>query len=318
MATLIYPAHEQLYPTKLLPHRLEEYVRDDGSPPTTDRAYAKRVTGEQVLDAIRHAFVVYMKNAIDERYFVGTVFHEAGAANEWDTEVATPSNPTGFVSVGPYQIGQEEAERFGYSLAEMLDLDKASICMTNLANANRTALRFYAQLPPQAPDPDYVSADGTVWKAGTMRAYLAIAHNHGLGYAKATIAAHGMDWAAYKVRNPKDLIVAHGYGEDCVTGGPFYPHDTSSDPPRGAPGTIPKVPPNMRVLELETPRMVGTDVQELQRHLRAFNPTLATDGVYGPITEREVRKFQQLAGLKVDGKVGTQTWPKILSIKPVS
>lgn len=316
MATtsVIVPKHEQSYPTKLLPHRLEEYVRAAGLPPSQDRAFAIRVGGQEVFDAIEHAFVATGKfNAIDTRYFVGTVFHEAGAKNEWDTEIATSSSPSGFVSVGCYQIGEEEASRYGYSLEDMLDLDKASACMVNLANDNRMALRKYAGIAPGDPDPDYTDhTDGVVWKGGTMRAYLAIAHNHGLGYSKATITSYGMDWDAYRKRNPKDNIVAHGYGADCITGGPFYPHEIVVPT-----GTLPAFQPGMRVLVLHTqaPYMTGTDVQELQRHLRLFNPTLGTDGVYGPKTEVEVLRFQHLVHLEPDGKVGHETWSKILSQK---
>jgi len=224
--TLILPQHEQLYPDKLLPHRLEEYVHD-GSAPTQDRrAGAAALTGSQVLIAVTAMQAASGLFSIDQRYFVGTCFHEAGCTNEWDTEIATESSPTGFQSVGAYQIGDEEARSFGFQLADMLDFEKATTCMIRLADRNRTALRGYAKFAAGAPDPDYVDSAGTLWKAGTMRAYLAIAHNHGLGYARQTIATYGMDWAKYKARNPADNIVSHGYGEDCVTGGPNWPATT--------------------------------------------------------------------------------------------
>jgi hypothetical protein len=63
----------------------------------------------------------------------------------------------------------------------MLDLGKATACMAKLAERNHVALRGYAKLGSNDPDP-----------AGT-RACLAIAHNHDLGLARATIAAHGLD-----------------------------------------------------------------------------------------------------------------------------
>lgn len=215
----VLPVHEQLYPSKLLPARLQEYVFTDGRPPTQNRTYAVRVTGQQVLDALAGT-----QTDIDPRYFVGTCFHEAGCSNEWDSEIATASSPSGFQSVGAYQIGDEEARRYGYALADMLDFNKATACMVKLANDNRTALRNYAKLAADAPDPDYTDPSGVVWKGGTMRAYLCLAHNHGCGFAQQTIARYGMDWAKYKERNPHDLVVAHDYGEDGVTGGQYYPH----------------------------------------------------------------------------------------------
>jgi peptidoglycan hydrolase-like protein with peptidoglycan-binding domain len=287
----VVPVHEQHYPDKLLPHRLEEYIRDDGSPPTQNRAYAKRVTGQQTYDAVVAAQKRLGLSNIDPRYFVGTCFHEAGCSNEWDTEVASPSCPPGFQSVGAYQIGDEEARRYGYALADMLDFDKATECMIKLAEANRSQLRLFAKLPPSAPDPDYGA-----WPGGTMRAYLAIAHNHGTGYARITIAKYGMDWAAYKARNTTDNIVTHGYGEDCVTGGAYYP-------------TAPPAPqPAQRTLKFMDPRMTGPDVADLQKHLKISN-----DGIFGVMTDTAVRKFQQAAGLVIDGIVGPKTWAAIMA-----
>lgn len=292
---LVIPVHEQLYPSKLLPHRLEEYVLD-GGPPTQNRAYAKMVTGQQTLDAVRAAQAALNLANIDPRYYVGTCFHEAGCANEWDTEVATPSSPAGFQSVGAYQIGDEEARRFTYALADMLDFDKATRCMIQLAEANRGGLRTYAKLQPGTPDPDYTDEHGTLWPGGTMRAYLAIAHNHGMGYARQTIATYGMNWAAYKTRNPTDNIVSHAYGEDCVTGGAHYPATTA-----------PPIAPGARTVKLTDPHMVGTDIAELQRHLK-----ITSDGNFGVMTDSAVRVFQRAKFLVVDGVVGPKTWAAIL------
>ena len=221
--SLVLPVHEQLYPSKLLPHRLEEYVLDSGPPTQNRHAGAKLLTGSVVLPAVVAAQASLSLANIDPRYFVGTCFHEAGCTNEWDTEVATASSPSGFQSVGAYQIGDEEARTYGYQLADMLDFDKATACMVQLAEHNRSRLRTFAGLAPGAPDPDYVDAHGVTWKGGTMRAYLAIAHNHGTGYAQLTLARYGMDWGRYVQRNPTDNLVLHGYGNDCVTGGPYYP-----------------------------------------------------------------------------------------------
>lgn len=293
----VIPVHEQLYPSKLIPHRLEEYVFSDGRPPTQNRVYATRVSGQQAYDAIVKAQAELALANIDPRYYVGTCFHEAGCSNEWDTEVASPSCPAGFQSVGAYQIGDEEARRHGYVLADMLDFDKATACMVKLAESNRSKLRTFAKLAPSTPDPDYTDGHGTVWVGGTMRAYLAIAHNHGTGYARITIAQHGMDWAAYKTRNPTDNIVSHKYGEDCVTGGPQYPT-----------AKAPVIAPGSRAVRLMDPHMVGTDIVELQRHLK-----ISPDGDFGVSTDTAVRAFQRAKFLVVDGEVGPKTWAAILA-----
>ncbi len=210
--TRVLPQHEQHFPTSLLPHRLEEYVFDDGRPPTQIRhGNAVMVTGPEVLATLSDVKAQTGLVAIDDRYYVGTVFHESGCKNEWDTEVATQSSPKGFVSVGAYQIGEEEALHYGFTLEDMLDFVKATMCMTKLAETNRNNLRAALRLPSSAPDPV------------DMRAYLAMAHNKGCGFARTTIARYGMNWLAYKGRNPLDPLVAHGYGDDCLTGGPNWP-----------------------------------------------------------------------------------------------
>lgn len=292
----VLPVHEQVYPTKLLTQRLEEYVFADGRAPTINRAYAVLVTGKQVYDAVVAAQASLSLTNIDPRYYVGTCFHESGCENEWDTEIATSSCPSGYQSVGAYQIGDEEARRLGFTLPDMLDLQKATLCMVKLAEANRTQLRRFASLSASTPDPDYTDAKGVVWAGGTMRAYLAIAHNHGLGYARATISRYGMNWASYKARNPTDRIVSNTYGEDCVTGGPRYP----AAPPSPKPGE--------RMLMLKDPRMSGPDVAEMQKHLK-----VTTDGIFGIQTDTAVRLFQRSKGLPVDGICGPKTWEALLA-----
>jgi hypothetical protein len=310
--TWIVPTHEQHYPDKLLKTRLQEYVFDDGRSPTTNRAYAARVTGQQVLDAVLAA----QKNSgivdIDPRYFVGTCFHEAGCTNEWDTEIATSSSPEGFVSVGAYQIGEEEAKRFGYQLIDMLDLGKATDCMIRLASANRRAIKKAMSAVARINIIDDTDLNGKFWPEGGLRAYLAITHNHGVGYMRKTIQTYGLDWAAYKRRNPTDNIVAHGYGEDCINGGSQWPARPGVWVAGGS-WAVPPVaswaaqPVATRTLELKQPLMTGEDVKELQRHLQ-----IAPDGVFGPLTEEAVRRFQKVRGLVADGVVGPKTWQALL------
>lgn len=294
--SILYPRHEQHYPDKLLPHRLEEYVRSDGSPPTQNRAYAKRVTGQQVVEAVLEAQQRLNMHNIDARYFVSTCFHEAGCENEWDTEVASPSCYEGFVSVGAFQIGKEEAQRHGYQLEDMLDLKLSAACMVQLAEWNRAQLRVAARLGV-LPDPDYLDGKGVLWKGGTMRAYLAIAHNHGVGFTRKTLAANGMDWDAYKRRNPQDKIVSHRYGEDCITGGPMWWEKT----------TEVATPEVRRTLFLTHPFMKGTDVKELQRYLKVKD-----DGVFGPQTEAALKLYQRGHQLEDNGICDQKTWDRLV------
>lgn len=225
---MILPQHEQMYPDKVMRHRLQEYVLQAG-PPTFDASKATHATPQQVYEAVRRAQLAHGLTDIDPRYFVGTCFHESnGAVNEWDTEIATKSSPDGFVSVGAFQIGREEAKKFGFALEDMLDLGKAADCMVQLAQYNLSSILAAAAVASQRGKSNDLGAivNGTVYPNGGVRAYLGITHNHGTGYMRATIATYGLDWARYRARNPFDNIVAHGYGEDCVTGGTWYAHVT--------------------------------------------------------------------------------------------
>lgn len=281
------PSHPQLYPSNLIKHRIEEFVYDDGRPPTWNRkAAAKYVTGKEALAMVvaTQARLATLPpspipnkgpviSTIDPRYYVATLFHESGCKNEWDTEIASPTCLQGFVSVGAYQIGYEEAHHYGFTLLEMLDFGKATECMIRMAEDHRRNIRFFAGLKDGDPDPDYVveyasgvsptwspiylatdeSKAPTVgefvaahpdksedvpgpngaqlhrltWIAGTMRAYLALAHNQGLGAAHLTIMKYKMNWTGYQQRNHAPIqhcgLVDHHYGHDCVWGGPYYP-----------------------------------------------------------------------------------------------
>jgi len=78
------------------------------------------------------------------------------------------------------------------------------------------------------------------------------------------------------------------------------------------PVSVPVVPPpSFRTLRKG---MAGLDVALLQQHLRGAGYTaVVVDGRFGPQTDTYVRAFQKKHGLAVDGIVGPQTWPVILS-----
>ncbi len=64
-----------------------------------------------------------------------------------------------------------------------------------------------------------------------------------------------------------------------------------------------------RVIKLKTPPMRGDDVRRVQVALAARFPSLGlrADGIFGPNTDKAVRKFQKSVGLAVDGDVGPGT-----------
>lgn len=62
---------------------------------------------------------------------------------------------------------------------------------------------------------------------------------------------------------------------------------------------------------LVTRGCTGLDVKELQAalnfHVRSPATPLATDGIFGPLTDARVREFQKLSGITADGDVGPIT-----------
>lgn len=61
----------------------------------------------------------------------------------------------------------------------------------------------------------------------------------------------------------------------------------------------------------------GVDVKELQHNLRilGFDPG-PVDGIFGQLTEKAVRSFQEYCGLTVDGIVDNQTEQALFSLLP--
>ena len=80
----------------------------------------------------------------------------------------------------------------------------------------------------------------------------------------------------------------------------------------GATPAVPALP-----LALSWPLTVqgsrGARVVDIQYLLnQRVHAGLTTDGVFGPLTTAAVRRFQAAQHLTVDGKVGNQTWPKLI------
>lgn len=74
-----------------------------------------------------------------------------------------------------------------------------------------------------------------------------------------------------------------------------------------------------RNLKLTKPQMNGSDVRKAQELLSKnyFYPEKGAknngvDGYYGPKTKDAVKRYQSMNGLVVDGKVGPNTWSKLL------
>jgi hypothetical protein len=135
---------------------------------------------------------------IPAQYAVGTAQHETDfTVNERDTE------PSGFVSIGVFQLSQDECNEAGMPHADLLTLEDSCAVLAMIAGKRLSAILKAASLSAPVPD---------CWF------YLALAHNEGLGACLKTLAAHGMNAAAWTARNPQ-LAQAAAYFNDCVTGG---------------------------------------------------------------------------------------------------
>ncbi len=70
----------------------------------------------------------------------------------------------------------------------------------------------------------------------------------------------------------------------------------------------------MRNLQLELPRMIGTDVIDWQKFLAVQGfLTPPPDGVFGPLTAKATRAYHTKAGLDPDGVVGPETLAKAIA-----
>jgi hypothetical protein len=137
---------------------------------------------------------------IPAQHALGTAQHESNfTLNEVDIEVC------GYASKGIFQIADSEAAEIGFDRANLLELEDAIVVFAALCEKRLAALAAAAALDLQALPSD-------TW------AYLAIAHNQGLHAAIKTVRLHGLDWKAYKARNPSLQALAC-YGDDVISGG---------------------------------------------------------------------------------------------------
>ncbi|MCL2286834.1 MAG: peptidoglycan-binding protein [Firmicutes bacterium] len=83
---------------------------------------------------------------------------------------------------------------------------------------------------------------------------------------------------------------------------------TPQPPPTPGPGGVPPYPGQLIRVGAR-----GEDVQRIQRCLNAVNnASLATDGIFGPLTQAAVMDFQRSRGLSPDGIVGPLTWGALM------
>ncbi len=61
----------------------------------------------------------------------------------------------------------------------------------------------------------------------------------------------------------------------------------------------------------------GDSIVWLQQHLVGAGFRVPVTGIFGKMTYRAVRRFQDDRNLKVDGVVGNRTWNRLLKVKPV-
>jgi WD40 repeat protein len=83
--------------------------------------------------------------------------------------------------------------------------------------------------------------------------------------------------------------------------------------PSSTPTPTPTAPPFDRTLFLSEPAMQGDDILLVQQRLLTlgYSEVGKADGIFGPLTDQAVRRFQQINGLEVDGVVGPNTWDQL-------
>lgn len=187
-------------------------------------------TGTMALAIARSWYAV--ERVIPTAAAVGFALHETNyKTNERDIE--TSGHTTGGVfqldlpTVSPFVLG--DAIAAGMPEKDVFTLDDACAvfaarCRYYLARLQRNVDAYNAKNGIAAVNWDSPPSD--IW------AYVAIAHNQGLGAALLTVTTYGLDWAGYKARNPTvNISMDRGsgiYGDDVISGGPDYTQEMSA------------------------------------------------------------------------------------------
>ena len=172
--------------------RKEEYVQPDGTRLRSRQRGARMVSPGYIAE-----LAIVESRRIPVKYFVASAERESSfATNEVDTE------PNGYISEGLYQLSKSEASDVGMAGADLLDPVLSTRVFAKLQERRLSAI---------------AKLTGNVLKEPDVWAYLAIAHNQGLGACLKTIKMYGLDWKEYKARNPTSRICA--YGDACISGG---------------------------------------------------------------------------------------------------
>ena len=144
-----------------------------------------------------------LPSSISMRFLIGSAQHETNfALNEVDTE------ETGFQTFGLFQLSKDEAKEMGNPNADLLDL--------------YTSVRIFCRLMEKRLESIIKAANLIAPYPNDIWAYLALCHNQGKAACLKTIKNYGLNWEAYKNRNPKLRIVSSRYGDDCITGGKYF------------------------------------------------------------------------------------------------
>ena len=115
-------------------------------------------------------------------------------------------------------------------------------------------------------------------------------------------------WTGEPLPGPGIVAVQDVWGTD-------YDRSTVLDPYWPALAPVPGWQEDMmRALPTVGLGATGPDVQTVQGLLCARGHMLTIDGVFGPVTEGDVRAVQSSAGVAVDGVVGPQTWPVLMGV----
>jgi hypothetical protein len=135
----------------------------------------------------------------------------------------------------------------------------------------------------------YVIFNSQIWKARTGR------------------------WESYGGQNPHDHHVHVSVKPDAL--------DQTQDWAvriAGAPGEVPPATPTLtETRPLLKTGSSGEAVQDLQQLLNSLGFPCGVDGGFGPNTRAAVERFQAAHGLRVDGKVGPDTWRALGESVPV-